>query len=257
MTSGARNRPDVGSASRRSALPKTPSCTLARRTSSRATAASADASPGAPNLLASSARPRRPRRHLRAGATQGARRRLRRRRRLVPRDQSPRASSGRPRVPVVPVPERESNLRPERPHPRGASVEALPRARVQARVAVVAVGQAVPALPIPGRLREPSEPLRGSRGRAKLGETRRRQQRWISRAVAIVHARRVSPRFFRPIFALGAIDVRPPRSRRRVRIARRDREHRCRHPRRRCAFESGDARARASFEPDPEPRASG
>ena len=57
MTSGARNRPDVGSASRRSAPPKTPSCTLARRTSSRATAASADASPGAPNLPASSALP--------------------------------------------------------------------------------------------------------------------------------------------------------------------------------------------------------
>ena len=201
-------------------------------------------------------RRQRPRRHLRAGATQGARRRLRRRRRLVPRDQSPRASSGRPRVPVVPVPERESNLRPERPHPRGASVEALPRARVQAGVAVVAVGQAVPALPIPSLLREPSEPLRGSRGRAKLGETRRRRQRWISRAVAVVHARRVSPRFFRPVFALGAIDVRPPRSRRRVRIARRDGERRCRHTRRRCAFESG-RRARRAFEPDPEPRASG
>ena len=52
------NRPGAGSASRRSAPPRTPRCTPARQTSSPVTAAAADASPGAPNPPASPARPR-------------------------------------------------------------------------------------------------------------------------------------------------------------------------------------------------------
>ena len=73
---------------------------------------------------------------------------------------------------------------------------------------------------------------------------------------AINHAGDVSPRFFRPVFALGAIDVRPPieaagtdrSTRRRTQMSSHTTTMRVRIRRR--------AR-RATFEPDPEPRASG